>query len=821
MSEEEIFHEALARNPADRAAYLDHACAGDPALRAAVQALLRANVGASGFMASPGSAVTVDLPADAEAPGTVIGPYKLLEQIGEGGMGTVWMAQQTEPVKRVVALKLVKAGMDSRQVVARFEAERQALALMDHPNIAKVLDAGTIDGRPYFVMELVKGTSITQFCDERRLSTRERLELFVPVCQAVQHAHQKGIIHRDVKPSNVLVALHDEKAVPKVIDFGVAKAVAQQLTEKTLHTGFGTLVGTPSYMAPEQATFNQLDIDTRADIYSLGVLLYELLTGSTPVDLERLKSEPLDELLRQVREEEPPRPSQRLSTSEARASIAAVRRSEPARLAKLLRGELDWVVMKALEKDRNRRYEAANSFAMDVQRYLNHEPVHAHPPSRWYRLRKLGRRHRGALAAMAMLGFLLFATIAVLVFSRAEILTEQAATKVALDNEREANQALQDALAREHRHQNSLRVALAHRHWLSLDLDRARQLLDECPPELRDDEWRRLHRLCHSELVRIDVGGAGVGYSPLRYSPDGKLLAGTVDTKSRVWDAVSGRELFALAGNAARISRLDFSPDGRHAIGMGHQPIRDDKPGLLFEVNTWELGEGKLVKSRTQRWNSGPDQIQIGPDGRRVGTNNVRSFSMKDIDGGHELSTFELTDLWLPKIAYSADWRYVAGICGGFQRGSWIQVWDTTSGKVVHTIKDLPSPPMQVAASGDGRRLVSVSWNINSTERKLFAWDAATKVPRFIGQVKLNALIAFGPGDRQLAVVDDDRVIRIWDVESWTEELALRGHTGPINSIAFSPDGLRLASSAADSSIRIWDVRPLESEIRSQKSDKK
>ena len=308
--------------------------------------------------------------------GKVIGPYKLLEQIGEGGMGVVYMAEQQVPVRRHVALKIIKPGMDTRQVIARFEAERQALALMDHPNIAKVLDAGTTDsGRPYFVMELVKGVPITQYCDERRLTPRQRLELFITVCQAVQHAHQKGIIHRDLKPTNVLVAEYDDRPVTKIIDFGVAKAVGQQLTERTMFTQFGQVVGTIEYMSPEQAKFNQLDIDTRTDIYSLGVLLYELLTGETPFDRQRLHSAAFDEMLRIIREEEPPKPSTRLSSSESLPSIAAQRQLDPKKLTTLVSGDLDWIVMKSLEKDRTRRYETANDLARDIERYLHGQPV--------------------------------------------------------------------------------------------------------------------------------------------------------------------------------------------------------------------------------------------------------------------------------------------------------------------------------------------------------------------------------------------------------------------------------------------------------------
>jgi serine/threonine protein kinase/tetratricopeptide (TPR) repeat protein len=414
MQEESIFIEALEKaDPAERAAFLDRACAGDEALRQRIERLLARHGQPDSFLDAPATdaGATVE-EQTAEDLGAIIGPYKLLQPIGEGGMGTVYMAEQRQPVKRMVALKVIKPGMDSRQVLARFEAERQALALMDHPNIAKVLDAGTTPpfppyqggavGRPYFVMELVKGVPITRFCDERRLTPRERLELVIPVCQAVQHAHQKGVIHRDLKPSNVLIALYDGRPVPKVIDFGVAKATGPKLTDRTLYTEFGSVVGTLEYMSPEQAELNQLDIDTRSDIYSMGVLLYELLTGTTPLQRGRIKQAAILEALRLVREEESPRPSLRLWTTEELPSIAACRGTEPRKLSSLVRGELDWIVMKALEKDRDRRYETANGLARDLQRYLADEVVEARPPSTGYRLRKFVRRHKGRVLAAAV-----------------------------------------------------------------------------------------------------------------------------------------------------------------------------------------------------------------------------------------------------------------------------------------------------------------------------------------------------------------------------------------------------------------------------------
>jgi eukaryotic-like serine/threonine-protein kinase len=406
------FLEAVQAAAAERPAILDRLCGKDAELRRRVELLLCAHDDSADLPPAGGGVDKTVAHVPSEQPGTVVaGRYKLLEEIGEGGMGTVWVAEQTQPVRRKVALKLIKPGMDSKSVLARFEAERQALAVMDHPNIAKVLDGGlTETGRPFFVMEYVKGVPITDYCDATRLSVPERLKLFVDVCHAVQHAHQKGIIHRDLKPSNILVAPYDGRSVPKVIDFGLAKAINQSLTERTLHTAHEAVLGTPLYMSPEQALLNNLDVDTRSDLYSLGVLLYELLTGTTPLEKQRFKEAAWDEVRRIIREEEPPRPSTRLSSSEMLPALAAGRQMEPARLTKMVRGELDWIVMKALEKDRTRRYESANIFALDVQRFLAGEVVLAAPPSASYLLRKFVRRHRTAFTwAASIIALLILA----------------------------------------------------------------------------------------------------------------------------------------------------------------------------------------------------------------------------------------------------------------------------------------------------------------------------------------------------------------------------------------------------------------------------
>jgi serine/threonine protein kinase/Flp pilus assembly protein TadD len=440
FDEAAVFNAARRINdPAARSVYVREACGEDVARAKRIEALLRIYDKDPTLVPCLAEEVRVLLTAPApEGPGEQIGPYQLLRPLGEGGMGTVFLAEQSEPLRRQVAVKVVRPCMDSHQVLARFEQERQALALMDHPNIAKVLDAGaTPTGRPYFVMERIDGVPITDYCDRARLSVRQRLELFVPVCQAVQHAHQKGIIHRDLKPSNVLVTLYDGKAVPKVIDFGIAKATGQKLIERTLETQVGSVVGTLEYMSPEQAEPGQPDVDSRSDIYTLGVLLYELLTGTTPLRPVRLGGAGLLDLLRAVRENEPPRPSTRLSTTEESPAVAASRDAEPRRLLGLVRGDLDWIVMKCLEKDRARRYQTADTLARDLGRYLNVEPVEACPPSRGYRLRKFARRHWKPLLAAAAFVVLLTAATAVSAWLAVRATAAEGKTLLALDGEAE------------------------------------------------------------------------------------------------------------------------------------------------------------------------------------------------------------------------------------------------------------------------------------------------------------------------------------------------------------------------------------------------
>ena len=483
LDEEAIFKVACGiESPEVRQDYLKQACGEDAALFDRVATLLRAHDEDPSFLESPVSdaAPTLDI-AIAELPGTTVGRYKLLEEIGEGGMGVVFMAEQREPVRRKVALKIIKPGMDTRQVIGRFEAERQALAMMDHPIIAHVFDGGaTESGRPYFVMELVRGMPITQYCDEAKLTTAERLQLFSLVCDAVQHAHQKGIIHRDIKPRNVLVTLHGETPVPKIIDFGVAKATHGQLTEKTVFTGFGQMIGTPAYMSPEQVAISGLDVDTRSDIYSLGVLLYELLTGVPPFDKDRFRELTYDEIRDVIREEEPPRPSTRISTlaAEATSTISTNRKTDSTRLSHSLRGELDWIVMKSLEKDRTRRYESANEMAKDVQRHLDGEAVEACPPSAWYRLRKYAKRRKALLTTAALLAA-----------------TMLAATGVSVSFAIQANAEKEKAIAAQ-------KLADQRLAQSRLDFERALRALDTVVEEVSSPEFAQIPGV---EKIRSEV----------------------------------------------------------------------------------------------------------------------------------------------------------------------------------------------------------------------------------------------------------------------------------------------------------------------------
>lgn len=804
-----------------RGNYLDAQCGNDPALRAEVEELLRHHeqIGALGKSAA---VVRTTPPHSLERPGMTIGPYKLLQQIGEGGMGSVYMADQTHPVQRKVALKVIKAGMDTRQVIARFEAERQALAMMDHVNIARVLDAGATDaGRPYFVMELVHGVPITKYCDDNRLTPRQRLELFVPVCQAIQHAHQKGIIHRDIKPSNVMVTLYDGKPVPKVIDFGVAKATEQKLTERTLFTQYGTMVGTLEYMSPEQAEMSALGVDTRSDIFSLGVLLYELLTGSTPLSSKRMKEAAYAEILRLIKEEEPPKPSTRLSDSgEALAAISAQRHMEPAKLSKLVRGELDWIVMKTLEKDRNRRYETASGFAADVQRYLNDEAVLAWPPSAWYRFRKLARRNKMGLTMASLVAATLFVALATLAVSNVKVndalakqtqaLTDKTQALEALGTSKReteaANATLKDNLEREQQAAYQHRIALAHREWLANNPDRSLELLKECPEKYRHWEWHFLYRLHHTDLMTLQHGGL---VDDVAYSTDGRLLASVgAGSEVGVWDVRTGRLVRTLQSHTRQLYRVIFSPDGSR---LGTSSF----DGTL---QVWDAATGQELLKIARPSKHLSAGLAFSPDGRQIacdeGGPNPTAAKIWDATTGEELFNWKVPephsgDFALQGVALSPDGKYLVP----FGRGSlWLVELETKK-----TVKLTSSASInRVVFSRDGKRLAAAGIDGQARICQVPSGNVLLNLrfssvdPAGRGGSSVNSASVggfdFSPDGRHLAASFPDRSIRLLDSTNGQEVAILRGHAGGVKSVVFSPAGRQIASAGSDGMIRIWDI---------------
>jgi WD40 repeat protein/serine/threonine protein kinase len=799
----QLFLNALELGSIDeREKYLDEACNGHATLRAEVESLLEASAKAGSFLRSPAPkpelVPTVDKVPVCESAGTVIGPYKLLEQIGEGGFGVVFMAEQTHPVRRRVALKVLKPGMDTRQVVARFEAERQALALMDHPNIAKVHDAGATDfGRPYFVMELVKGLPITDFCDQNQLTPQQRLELFVTVCQAVQHAHQKGVIHRDLKPSNILVAVHDTTPVVKVIDFGVAKALGQELTDKTLFTGFAQMIGTPLYMSPEQVGQSSLDIDTRSDIYSLGVLLYELLAGSTPFKGDRFKQAAYDEIRRIIREEEPPKPSTRLSESkDSLQSISATRHTEPAKLTKLVCGELDWIVMKALEKDRNRRYETASAFAADVQRYLSDEPVQACPPSAMYRFRKLARRNKRVAATASFVFALLVLTIATFAVSYAQI-------QGALRQKTDALQQESDALEREKGTSYLQRIALAGRELGAGNFGRAEMLLDDCPEHLRGWEWRFLKRLRYGSAKPMQHQST---VSDVIFSPDGRQIATVcLDGPITIWDARTGQELQSLQGRTAPVGGVDrgfvrgtaYSPDG-HYLAVA----RNDGG-----VRVWDLSRGHRLYDVEKAHDGRAWYVAISPDSRTLAScGEDRTVRLWDLASGKPLEVFAEHPGEVRGVAFRPDGRFVVAACDD----GTVKVWDRDTGRAVFSFRgEEAADPVQISFSSDARR---VGWCCFDGFIKV--WDTTT------GRQEINRQsntfrcrnVDFSPDGSRIALAGFDGTIRLLDAANGEEMLTIFAHSSYVVSVAFSPDGRQLASASFDQTVRLWDASPRASD---------
>jgi WD40 repeat protein/serine/threonine protein kinase len=771
----------------ERQDYVARACGGDPVLQRKVECLIAYHFQAGSFLEQPvqGLGVTSPLPGTAnvelndacrEGPGSHIGLYTLREQIGEGGMGLVFVAEQTQPLRRKVALKVIKPGMDTKQVVARFEAERQALALMDHPNIARVLDGGTTEsGRPYFVMELVKGVPITQFCDDNRLAPRQRLELFISVCAAVQHAHQKGIIHRDLKPSNVLVTSHDGTPVPKVIDFGVAKAVGQQLTEKTVYTALAQLVGTPLYMSPEQAGQSGLDVDTRTDLYALGVLLYELLTGTTPFDSQRLREAGYDEIRRIIREEDPPKPSTRISTlGQAATTISAQRKSDPKRLRQQIRGELDWIVMKCLEKDRNRRYDTANTLARDIERYLHGEVVQACPPSAGYRLRKWVRRHRAGVLAAAVLAALLVAVAlgAIVVAFREQRLKRAAQEK-----------ADQLGLALYYE-----RIALVEQKLAADHRDQVDELLEQCPSELRGWEWYYLKHWRHADPC-VELRGHTVWLTTVAFHPDGRRLASAGgDMAIRIWDRTTGKQVRPPLYHASTVMKMAFSPDGRYLVGGG---------GGDRTVRVWDAANYRLLHNLR-----GHEQfiygLAVSPDSRLVATtgrdSTVRIWEMAT---GRPVRVCRGHEGYVNSVAFSPDGsRLVSLSAEGV-----VKVWDVASGREVLSWREVVGG-LDLTISPDGRHVAVAS----GRHVRIRTLDDGREVRVLQGHFMQVSGIAYSPDGRRLATAGWDNTAKLWDPGSGRELLTFRGHTHVVRGIAFSPDGRHLATGCYDRTVRLWSA---------------
>jgi WD40 repeat protein/serine/threonine protein kinase len=825
--EEALFQAAAQLAGAERAIFLDGACRGDKTLRRRLEALLAAHDQPDGPRTTQAAAarptIKLELPdAEDEAVGQTIGRYKLLEKVGEGGCGVVYVAEQTEPVRRRVALKVIKLGMDTKQVVARFEAERQALAMMDHPNIAKVLDAGTTDvGRPFFVMELVRGIRITDYCDQNNLSTKERLNLFIKVCQAVQHAHQKGIIHRDIKPSNILVTLHDGVPVPKVIDFGIAKATEGRLTDATVYTQLHQFIGTPAYMSPEQAEMSGLDIDTRSDIYSLGVLLYELLAGSTPFDAKELMASGIDAMRKTIREKEPVRPSTRFATlkGEELTTMAKRRSSDAPKLVNLLKGDLDWIVMKCLEKDRTRRYDTANGLAMDLKRHLSNEPVIARPPSTAYRIQKAIHRNKLVFAAAAAVCLALLIGAGVSTTQAVRATRAERAKQALLESEQQSRQAAtraqNEAEVERDRARRNLYAAdinLAHQAWQQSNLGKARRLLARTRPEagqedLRGWEWRYLWGLTRSD-DSIEVARFNAGVYQLAFRDNDRSVAVGLSG----WGSEERGNLLFDFGTARLSNRRMF---GRGQLSVsGYIPAKKWLVSSFMDSNRWGiaiLNPATFEEITQLPTSSFVTRISASPDGERVvayqGGGKAGVNVWRTANWSHSL----ITEPNANSGVHAGGVGFLDNgdrIAAGWGNGK-LTIHNVVTGDKLRELVAHRDGITAMAISPDSRMIAT---GAGFTERTIKLWNPESDgiVGELTGHQAWICSLAFSPDGTLLASASADQTIRLWDTKTWAAVATLRGHEDEVYSLAFSMDGRRLMTGGKDGSVRLWQIPPVE-----------